>query len=67
MEGNNRPNGTTTPEDAYRIKSREEFQREVEGKEDIRVALDGIREELARTNKALEKIASNIMIYGGRR
>ena len=67
MEGNNRPNGTTTPEDAYRIKSREAFQREVEGKEDIRVALDGIREELARTNKALEKIASNIMIYGGRR
>lgn len=67
MEGNNRPNGTTTPEDAYRIKSREQFEREVEGKEDIRVALDGIREELARTNKALEKIASNIMIYGGRR
>lgn len=67
MEGNNRPNGTTTPEDAYRIKSREAFQREVEGKEDIRVALDGIREELARTNKALEKIASNIMIYGDRR
>ena len=67
MEGNNRPNGTTTPEDAYRIKRREAFQREVEGKEDIRVALDGIREELARTNKALEKIASNIMIYGGRR
>ena len=67
MEGNNRPNGTTTPEDAYRIKSREAFQREVEGKEDIRVALNGIREELARTNKALEKIAINIMIYGGRR
>lgn len=67
MEGNNRPNGTTTPEDAYRIKSREAFQREVEGKEDIRVALDGIREELARMNKALEKIASNIMIYGDRR
>ena len=67
MDGNNRPNGTTTPEDAYRIKSREAFQREVEGKEDIRVALDGIREELARTNKALEKIASNIMIYGDRR
>ena len=67
MEGNNRPNGTTTPEDAYRIKSREAFQREVEGKEDIRVALNGIREELARTNKALEKIANNIMIYGDRR
>lgn len=67
MDGNNRPNGTTTPEDAYRIKSREAFEREVEGRDDIRVALDDIRKEIAKTNKALEAIAFHLEVHGGRR
>ena len=67
MDRNNRPNGTTTPEDAYRIKSREAFEREMEGRDDIRVALDDIRKEIARTNKALETIARHVEFNGGRR
>ena len=67
MEGNNRPNGTTTPEDAYRIKTREAFERELDGRDDIRVALDSIRKELAETNKALKAIAYHLEVHGGRR